>query len=97
MSSESEHKRRYMTPKEYMDVQRERGGCTDDFKETMKRSATLGLSAGISFGAYVAYMNGHRNIKPFISKTFLTTVTSVTFFGMLGILIGTFNCLRVKK
>lgn len=56
MSAESEHKRRYMTPKEYMDVQRERGGCTEDFKETMKRSATLGLTAGIPFGAYVAYM-----------------------------------------
>uniref|UniRef100_A0A914XV25 Reactive oxygen species modulator 1 n=1 Tax=Panagrolaimus superbus TaxID=310955 RepID=A0A914XV25_9BILA len=97
MAAESEQKRRYMTPKEYLDVQRERGGCTEDFKETMKRSATLGLAAGIPFGGYVAYMNGHRSFKPFISKTFLTTVTSTSFFGILGILIGTFNCLRVKK
>lgn len=34
--SESEHKRRYMTPSEYMNAQKERGGCTEDFKETMR-------------------------------------------------------------
>uniref|UniRef100_A0AC35FYR4 Uncharacterized protein n=1 Tax=Panagrolaimus sp. PS1159 TaxID=55785 RepID=A0AC35FYR4_9BILA len=95
--SESEHKRRYMTPSEYMNAQKERGGCTEDFKETMSRSATLGVSAGLPFGCYVAYMNGHRTFRPFISKTLLTTVTSTAFFGMLGILIGTFNCLRVRK
>ena len=54
--SESEAPRRYMTPKEYLNAQRERGGCAEDFKETMIKSGKLGIFMGVPLGCYVAYM-----------------------------------------
>ncbi|KAE9555920.1 hypothetical protein FO519_000900 [Halicephalobus sp. NKZ332] len=96
MSGE-EVRRRYMTPKEYMEAQRARGGCSEDFKQTMVNSAKLGIGIGVPFGIYVAYVNQHRTVKAFASKTFFTTLSSTVFFGAIGVLIGTYSCLKVDK
>uniref|UniRef100_A0A7E4V917 HIG1 domain-containing protein n=1 Tax=Panagrellus redivivus TaxID=6233 RepID=A0A7E4V917_PANRE len=87
--------RRYMTPKEYMEAHRARGGCADEFKQTMVKSGKLGVGVGIPFGFYVAYQNGHRTFKSFGSKVVFTTMSSTIFFGAIGLITATYSCLKV--
>uniref|UniRef100_A0AC34RD74 Uncharacterized protein n=1 Tax=Panagrolaimus sp. JU765 TaxID=591449 RepID=A0AC34RD74_9BILA len=97
MTASEEIKPRFMTPKEYLDIQRARGGCSDDFKQTMVRSFKLGVGIGVPFGIYVSYMNNHRTVKAFASKTFFTTLSSVAFFGAIGVMFAGYNCLKVER
>ncbi|CAJ0587306.1 unnamed protein product, partial [Mesorhabditis spiculigera] len=82
--------------KEYAEAQRELGSCMPEFKDSVKRMTKAGLFFGIPLGVYVSYVHGHRQVKPIFVKTLATTLASVMTFASMGLVIGTFNCLRVK-
>ncbi|CAJ0932927.1 unnamed protein product, partial [Mesorhabditis belari] len=82
--------------KEYAEQQREIGSCIPQMRETLKQSILSGTGVGAPFGLYVAYAQGHRRFGPYLFKTFATMTVTVTTFTVFGIMLGTYNCLRIR-
>ncbi|RCN25593.1 hypothetical protein ANCCAN_28437 [Ancylostoma caninum] len=89
-------RRQYPTPKEYAEAQQELGSCLPEFRETLRRAATFGASAGVPFGLYVAYRQHGRDFRAFAGKSLATWVATTLTFGAIGLMAGTYNCLRVQ-
>ncbi|KHJ80406.1 hypothetical protein OESDEN_19920 [Oesophagostomum dentatum] len=89
--------RQYTTPKEYAEAQKELGSCLPEFRETLRRAFTFGATAGLPFGLYVAYrQHGVRDLRAFAGKSFATWMATLFTMGAIGLMTGTYNCLRVK-
>ncbi|KAK5979334.1 hypothetical protein GCK32_005916 [Trichostrongylus colubriformis] len=88
--------RRYTTPKEYADAQNELGSCMPEFREAVSRSTKFGAVAGVPFGAYVAYRHHGWCMKPFVAKSAVAWLATTMTFGVIGLMTGTYNCLRVN-
>ncbi|KAL6724660.1 hypothetical protein Aduo_019527 [Ancylostoma duodenale] len=89
-------RRQYPTPKEYAEAQQELGSCLPEFRETLRRATTFGASAGVPFGLYVGYRQHGRDFRAFAGKSLATWVATTMTFGVIGLMAGTYNCLRVQ-
>ncbi|VDP34285.1 unnamed protein product [Heligmosomoides polygyrus] len=92
----SEMKRDSPTLKEYAEAQRELGSCMDEFREAVTRSTKFGAAIGVPFGLYVAYRHHGVKLQAFASKSIATWLATTMTFGVVGLMAGTYNCLRVK-
>ncbi|CAD6198717.1 unnamed protein product [Caenorhabditis auriculariae] len=88
--------RDYPSIGEYAEAQRELGSCLPEFRATMIKSLRIGATAGVPFGIYVAWRQHGRQLKPFVGKSVATWVTTTLTFACLGLMGGTYNCLRIK-
>ncbi|ETN75253.1 hypothetical protein NECAME_00664 [Necator americanus] len=88
--------RRYTTPKEYAEAQNELGSCMPEFRGTLRRAITFGVLIGVPFGIYVGYMQHGRNLRAFAGKSLATWTATTMTFGAIGLMAGTYNCLRVQ-
>ncbi|CAI5442085.1 unnamed protein product [Caenorhabditis angaria] len=86
----------YPTIGEYAEAQKQLGSCLPEFRATMVKSLKIGAGFGVPFGVYVAYRQHGLAFKPFVGKTIATWLTSTLTFACLGLMGGTYNCLRIK-
>ncbi|KAI6184760.1 hypothetical protein M3Y97_00630900 [Aphelenchoides bicaudatus] len=84
-----------MRPSEYMEIQREAGSCIPEFKASVVKCAKFGFFAGIPFGCYVGYRYHPRAFKPFIGTSLAASVSTFLTFTGVGVIVATYNCLRV--
>ncbi|KHN82772.1 hypothetical protein Tcan_01916 [Toxocara canis] len=87
----------YVSLRQYAKRQREEGSCAEQFTQTMVNSMKAGLCVGVPFGSYTAYRyRENRKFIPFASKASMACFTTMAAFCSLGLLVATYNCLRVK-
>ncbi|CAD5210664.1 unnamed protein product [Bursaphelenchus okinawaensis] len=90
-----------ITITEYINTQKEHGSCSAEFKDAVKRTSKAGLFMGVPLGLWVSYTSTGKptlnRIKPYVGKTLYVTLASVITFGGIGVMIGTYNCLRVVR
>ncbi|CAI4227036.1 unnamed protein product [Auanema sp. JU1783] len=86
----------YPSISEYAKAQRELGSCLPEFRATVIKSLQTGATVGVPFGAYVAYRQHGLAMKPFLGKSLATWMTCTIAFSCMGLMVGTYNCLRVK-
>ncbi|VDO49914.1 unnamed protein product [Haemonchus placei] len=89
-------KRDYPTIKEYADAQNELGSCMPEFRSAVSKAVKFGASAGVPFGIYVAYRHHGWKLKPLAGKSVAVWFATTLTFGAIGVMTGTYCCLRVN-
>ncbi|CAJ0610388.1 unnamed protein product [Cylicocyclus nassatus] len=86
----------YPTPKEYAKAQKELGSCLPEFRQTVKRAVLFGASVGLPLGLYIGFKHHGRDLRAFAGKSSATWLAVTLTMGAMGVMTGTYNCLRIR-
>jgi len=86
-----------MSISEYAERQREAGSCIPSFKSEVTRCSKFGVYFGVPFGIYLGYRAHPRAFKPFLGTSIMGALSTIVTFTSVGIVIASYNCLKVVK